>query len=304
MPFVKGESGNPAGRPPGSRNTKTLLREAMLDAEGDDITRQLIAKALEGNCTALRLCAERVLPRGVNRPIAFELPWVDSAEAARQAVGAVIGAMSRAELAPREGDEMLRVLERGAKIIATAEAAEAHARAGQPRHVQVTWIDPKEKKEKWKDYWKRRYREAYEAQYGPLPEVADPEEDGMLPPETSPKQPPAAPPDKGPPDLDAPFPPSMTGRTETRNNENNENNENNDNNGNNGNTEAPAEPQPARRPRRYDGPPRTAWTVRAAGEVLPALIPILRGWRAAAARLRRASDAGAAGGPPLVVAPA
>ena len=123
MPFVKGESGNPAGRPPGSRNTKTLLREAMLDAEGDDLTRQLIASAREGDRTALRLCIERVLPRGANRPIEFELPRVDSAAAARQAVADIVTAMGKGQLAPREGNEMLRAINLGAKIIATAEMA-------------------------------------------------------------------------------------------------------------------------------------------------------------------------------------
>jgi hypothetical protein len=301
MPFVKGESGNPAGRPPGSRNTKTLLREAMLDAEGDDLTRQLVAMAKEGDRTALRLCIERVLPRGTSRPIEFELPRVDTAAAARQAVADIVVAMGKGQLAPREGDEMMRVIERGAKIIATAEKAEAAAREGQPRHVQVTWVDPKEKKEKWKSYWKRRYRESYEAAYGPLPDLPDPEEDGMLPPETAPAE--AAPAAAGgkagaPSDREPPLPPSPGGGADAGNNENNENN------GNNGNTGAPAEPKPAARPSRYRGPrhKRTAWTVRVADDGLPGaegLVPvILRAWRRLAARLR-AGDWPAIGAAPV-----
>jgi hypothetical protein len=35
MPFVKGKSGNPRGRPVGSRNKKTLAREAALRAEAE-----------------------------------------------------------------------------------------------------------------------------------------------------------------------------------------------------------------------------------------------------------------------------
>src|SRR6185312_5577044 len=78
--------------------------------------------------------------------------------------------------------ELLKVIERGAKIIATAEAAEAVAREGQPRHIQVSWVDAKDIKIAWKAYWK----EQYEALYGPLPEMPDPEEDGWLPPEKAP----------------------------------------------------------------------------------------------------------------------
>jgi hypothetical protein len=303
MPFIKGESGNPAGRPPGSRNTKALLRQAMLDAEGDDLTRQLIAMAQEGDRTALRLCVERVLPRGAGRMIAFELPRVDSAAGARQAVADIAGAMSRAELAPRDAHEMLRVINLGAKIIATAEMAEAAAREGQPRHVEVTWVDPKEKKEKWKSYWKRRYRDSYEAAYGPLPELPDPEEDGMLPPRETSQKDPAAAADKAPPDRGAPPsppssppPPAATAGAGAGNSGNNENNGNNENTG-----------EPRKRPLRRPDPPerfRSAWMVRAAGGVLPALIPILRGWRLVAARLRQASGPVATGGAPLVVAPA
>ena len=154
MPFVPGESGNPSGRPPGSRNTTTLRAEAFLNAHWEELTRTLVNLANGGHSTALRLSIDRILPRGAGRPIFFKLPRVDSAKAARQAVADVVAGMARAELAPREGNELLRVLERGAKIIATAEAAEAVAREGQPRHVQVSWVDAKDIKIAWKAYWK------------------------------------------------------------------------------------------------------------------------------------------------------
>jgi hypothetical protein len=35
MTYEKGESGNPAGRPPGSRNKATLLAEAMFQSPKD-----------------------------------------------------------------------------------------------------------------------------------------------------------------------------------------------------------------------------------------------------------------------------
>ena len=36
MPFVKGESGNPGGRPLGARNKATVALETMLTASGED----------------------------------------------------------------------------------------------------------------------------------------------------------------------------------------------------------------------------------------------------------------------------
>jgi hypothetical protein len=63
MPFVKGQSGNPAGRPRGARNRKTRIVEAMLDTEDKSMVRRVIGLALAGDPTALRLCMERLAPR-------------------------------------------------------------------------------------------------------------------------------------------------------------------------------------------------------------------------------------------------
>src|SRR5262249_4193060 len=60
-PFEPGKSGNPKGRPKGSRNQATLLAEALLDGEAEAITRKVINAALEGDTTALRLYLERLL---------------------------------------------------------------------------------------------------------------------------------------------------------------------------------------------------------------------------------------------------
>ena len=39
-PFAKGTSGNPRGRPPGSKNKTTLAVEALLEGEAQAITRK------------------------------------------------------------------------------------------------------------------------------------------------------------------------------------------------------------------------------------------------------------------------
>ena len=44
--FKPGQSGNPAGRPKGSRNRSTLALEAIFEAEAEAITRKAIELAL------------------------------------------------------------------------------------------------------------------------------------------------------------------------------------------------------------------------------------------------------------------
>ena len=83
MKFEKGQSGNPAGRPPGSRNKATILAEAMFQGEAETIIRMAIDKAKEGDITAIRLCLERVFPRLRDRATIFDLPPINGAPEAR-----------------------------------------------------------------------------------------------------------------------------------------------------------------------------------------------------------------------------
>src|SRR5215212_12216061 len=63
--------GNP-GRPPGARNRATLAAMALLEGEAEALTRRCVELALAGDTTALRLCLERLLPKG--RAVRLQLP--------------------------------------------------------------------------------------------------------------------------------------------------------------------------------------------------------------------------------------
>jgi hypothetical protein len=58
--FALGHSGNPAGRPKGSRNRGTLLVAALREGEDAAIHRRLIEAALGGDLVAARFCAARI----------------------------------------------------------------------------------------------------------------------------------------------------------------------------------------------------------------------------------------------------
>ncbi len=68
-PFRKGQSGNPAGRPKGSRNIATRIAAALLDGEAEALTRKAIELALAGDPVALRLCLDRILGVRRGRPV-------------------------------------------------------------------------------------------------------------------------------------------------------------------------------------------------------------------------------------------
>ena len=101
--FAKGVSGNPTGRPPGSRNKATLAVEALLEGEAEALTRKAIERALEGDGQALRLCLDRLAPPRRDRPVSFALPPLKEAADARDAFAAVVRAIAEGELTPSEG---------------------------------------------------------------------------------------------------------------------------------------------------------------------------------------------------------
>jgi hypothetical protein len=79
MLFQKGQSGNPAGRPRGSRNRSKLLFQDRLDADVAEIADKVVALAKAGDIAAIRLCVDRLLPVRKSEPVEFELPPFETA---------------------------------------------------------------------------------------------------------------------------------------------------------------------------------------------------------------------------------
>jgi Family of unknown function (DUF5681) len=146
MRFQPGQSGNPAGRPPGSLNKKTLAVEAELQEEAAEVAKNLIARAKNGDLAAIRMCLDRFAPIGRNRPVAIELPVIKTPEDAELALTVVTDELAAGELTISEAtalvtliDRMLRVAERMWKFqrarckaaAADKEATEAEAEAPQ-----------------------------------------------------------------------------------------------------------------------------------------------------------------------------
>jgi hypothetical protein len=132
-PFVKGQSGNPAGRRPGSRNRASLAVEALLDGEADSLTRRALELAMDGDPTAMKLCLERILAPRRERVVRFELPAIESAADIARAMGAVTAAVAQGALTPGEADVMARVVDTFVRAIDTSDfdrrlqEVEAHA---------------------------------------------------------------------------------------------------------------------------------------------------------------------------------
>ena len=109
-PFGRGRSGNPAGRPPGAHNRKSLAAAVLLDGEAEALTRRAVELALAGDPTALRLCLERILPPCRERAVKLALPPIESAADIAAAMRAVVAALAEGVITPGEGEAIARIL--------------------------------------------------------------------------------------------------------------------------------------------------------------------------------------------------
>ena len=121
VPFKPGRSGNPNGRPAGSRNKATLAIEGLFEGEAETLARKVVELAKLGDLQALRLCMDRLAPPRKDNPVAFDLPEMKSVSDAVLAMGALVKAVAEGDLTPTEAAELTRMVQAFAKIIESAE---------------------------------------------------------------------------------------------------------------------------------------------------------------------------------------
>src|SRR5262245_12667494 len=134
MPFQPGQSGNPAGKPKGTRNKTTLAVEALLDGEAETLTRKAIELAKRGDLGALRVCLDRIAPPRKDRPVMFELPPITSAADAAKAAAALLEAVALGDLTPAEASELGKLVEAYVKALEATEFAERLTKLEQLTH--------------------------------------------------------------------------------------------------------------------------------------------------------------------------
>src|ERR1043166_2404365 len=130
MRFQPGQSGNPAGRPPGSRNKATIAREEQLAQKAAKAADSIVFLAGHGNPVAMRICAEWARPSGTNRSPALELPPITCSDDAQVALDTVLAAFGDGALTSRELPVVLGGVERAVRIADRIQQMRAREREG------------------------------------------------------------------------------------------------------------------------------------------------------------------------------
>jgi hypothetical protein len=108
--YLPGRSGNPAGKPPGTRSRLSRITEARLAESADALLSALLGKALEGDRMALKLCIERMAAPMRERPIELALPEAGDHARAALALRRTLDGLSTGDITPGEAIRLIRAL--------------------------------------------------------------------------------------------------------------------------------------------------------------------------------------------------
>ena len=121
--FSQGLSGNPTGRPVGSRNRYTLFAEEFLRSRQEELIQKAVEMAMNGDPHALRLCIERILPVPRERRINITLPELTKVEHAPAVLARILEAVTEGEITVSEGLVLAQIVE-VAKNVLEAKGSE------------------------------------------------------------------------------------------------------------------------------------------------------------------------------------
>ncbi|MBK5965720.1 hypothetical protein CCR95_16935 [Thiocystis minor] len=117
MPFVKGKSGNPSGRPAGIVSQMKLRQSIEKDIPA--ILAAMVEQAKAGDTQAARLLLDRTLPsiKPMDQPVTLPLAGDDLASDGR----AILTATGNADITPEQASRLLAGLGSLARVVEVGE---------------------------------------------------------------------------------------------------------------------------------------------------------------------------------------
>ena len=127
--FVRGISGNPNGRPRGSKNKVPSYCQDLIDEHAPEIIAKAVELALEDdNVRAIKFLLDRLVPPKKSAPLTLDLPETRTAEEVLAAFGAVEESLRRGDITTDELRVVVEFLESKRRVIEDADLAERVAR--------------------------------------------------------------------------------------------------------------------------------------------------------------------------------
>jgi hypothetical protein len=113
MPFEKGKSGNPEGRPKGIKDKRLAFR-ALFEPHAKAIVEKVIELAKTGDTAALRICIDRLVPPIKAKDMPVEIDGFEGGLADQGRT--VLAALSQGRITPDEASTLMQTVAAQARI--------------------------------------------------------------------------------------------------------------------------------------------------------------------------------------------
>ncbi len=125
--FQPGQSGNPAGRPRGSRHRVTVLAEKLMSDDAEAIVKAVLDAAQKGDMSAARLVLDRIAPARKGSVVMLDLPAVTDAASAVAALAAITAAAAGGDISLDEAQGLAGLIETARRAIAARDGEQGYA---------------------------------------------------------------------------------------------------------------------------------------------------------------------------------
>lgn len=119
--FVKGQSGNPKGKPKGARHTATQITYALIEGNLQEVIETVVDRAKNGDMTACRMILDKILPNSKDRPVTIDLPPINDLNGVGLAQAEILQAVAAGSITPNEGERMAAIIEARRRSIETID---------------------------------------------------------------------------------------------------------------------------------------------------------------------------------------
>lgn len=116
--FKKGQSGNPAGKKPGTHNKGTKLAK-LLEPHAEKLINKTVELALDGDVNALKLCLDRLIPKVKSQPVQIDINELDIENIDNlPTIGkSIVLAVAMGKISPEDGQKLMIVLDAQRKLL-------------------------------------------------------------------------------------------------------------------------------------------------------------------------------------------
>ena len=114
--FKKGVSGNPAGKPKGCKDKRTMFRELVMPYKDQLIEKAIQMAVVDGDAQMMKLLLERILPaKPIDDPL-YELKDIHKMDL-KQRVSLVLEKMGDGIISPSEAKTVMNVVDGSAQLV-------------------------------------------------------------------------------------------------------------------------------------------------------------------------------------------